>query len=287
MATKNSVPAWRGNVNDFLTYLSLLLREFGIFFYILVRPWTIVGLVFMVSLMLFTQSQSGITRSVMEIVVTLLGGVVGGLITSYLIEYTGNTFLLRKSIGAIRNLQLIKFKVRNVGKRIDELRCTSNVRDFDEIENLIENIHKDTLNSIGDWSDVNPNSETITDFYEVIFTKETAIKNLGREKEILEKQKDNLAHDKTEEISRLEKSISEKNDEISKLNKQIFNLSQSNIGIMSGSLLSTPSVSVVGSINSYFPAKTCGKCGREFQQSTLFIGGPNNLCDMCRVDVDA
>lgn len=286
MNSKNVQSLSKKNLNDFFLYLTSVLREFGIFIYILIRPWTVLSFALTVLLIWFTQSQTGTNRLIWEITATIFGGVVGGLITNYLIEHTGNTFLVKKSIGAIRNLQLIKSKVKNINDRIVELKKPSNARDFDEIENLVDNIHKDTLNSISDWSDVNPNSETITDFYELIAIKEESIKKLKSDKIDLEDQKKSLAQDKKEEIERLEKEISEKTQGISKLRNQINNLSQNNIGIMSGSVLSMPSISTVGPINNSLPLLFCKKCGKQFQQSMLSVVGRNDLCDTCRGYID-
>ena len=255
---KKSKSRWKLNLNDALNHITAIVREFSILLYILIKPLTIVTIIPATALIIFAQTQTGMVRLILDIITAFLFSVAGGLITNYVIQYTGNTFLIKKSVSAIRNLQLIKFKIKNASERISELRKENNNRDFEEVDNLIANINKDILNSISDWGDVNPNSEKVTDFYELVSEKEAEIKKVKFEKEALEKQKASLAQDKQSEKEKLERAISQKNDEIWNLHNKLSKLNQNNIGIVSGSILSNPTMS--GSLT-FNPSQTCAICG--------------------------
>ena len=282
MSKNSKLQPWKINLSDAANYLTALIKEFAIYFYLLFKPPVLLLFILTLVVIFFAQKQSGDIRLFFDISAAILASILGGIITHYFIEYKGNTFLIKKSVSAIRNLQLLKTKVKNISKRISELRGKDNKRDSDEIENLVENVHKDILNSIGDWGDVNPQSETITDFYELIDSKEEEIKKIQKDKKILEEQKDSLNQDKKDEIARLEKEISGKNKEISNLSNQIYGLNQSNIGIVSGSVLSGASGSQVQGTLS--PVNKCRNCGMAYFPSALsgFLSVGNDLCDDCR-----
>ena len=138
-----------------LITLALWLREFVLFITLLLKPLIIISFIFTVLIIWYSQTQKEANRLIFEIVATISSGVVGGLITNSVIEHFGNTILNKKSGGAIRNLQLIKYKVTNISKRLSELLTHQIRREFDEIDNLVQNVHKDIINSISDWSDIN------------------------------------------------------------------------------------------------------------------------------------
>lgn len=282
MASKKSKYSWKENLKDAGNFLSLIAKEFSIFFYILVRPPTIIALALLALVIFFAQSQSGINRLTMEILAAVLASIVGGLVLYYFIQHTGNTFLIKKGAGSIRNLQLIKGKVKNISERIAKLRQPDRDRDFDEVDNLVGNVQRDILNSIGDWADVNPNSDTLTDFYEVIDVKESEIKNLGKEVENLEEQKKRLAQDKKDEINRLEEEISKKSSEISELQSQVTNISLDNIGVVSGSALTNPSIPYP-TLGGTAVSSICRSCKNIFYPSLASAFTPSrDLCDECR-----
>lgn len=282
MANKRSKISWKENLKDTGNFLSLIAKEFSIFLYILIRPPTIIAFAFLASVIFFAQSQSGINRLTMEILTAVLASIVGGLVLYYFIQHTGNTFLIKKSAGSIRNLQLIKGKVKNISDRIAKLRKPDKDQGFDEVDNLVSNVQRDILNSIGDWADVNPNSDALTDFYEVIDVKESEIKNLGKEVENLEEQKKSLAQDNKDEINRLGEEISKKSSEISKLRSQVTNISLDNIGVVSGSMLSNLSIPNPA-LGGTLLGNTCRNCKKIFYPSLPSDFTPSNdLCDECK-----
>ncbi len=265
-------------------YLLLILRDFTLFFSILFRPITLIVFTLTILILIIAQSSQSETRLVFEIAAAITSGVFGGMITDKIIESMGNTFLIKKSNSAIRNLQLIKFKITNINERIYQLEDEENGRDFSEIENLVTNIHRDIINSINDWSDVNPKSGELTDYYEMLTVKQNEIKKLTQEKKILEQQKSKVAESKKEETARLTEEIKSKNDEINELNKQLDKLNDKG-NLLSGSFLSSSSVSypgtVVGDIST---ANICSRCGNFYSPGTSLSGVLQDIgvCNNCK-----
>lgn len=265
-------------------YLALIFVDFSFALSVFMRPLTLISLVLILAILIYTQTQQGTNRLIFEIIASVIGGIIGGLITEKFIQLTGNNYIVKKSIGAIRNLQLIKFKVANINERIGQLKGGVNERDFEEIENLVNNIHKDILNSIGDWGDVNPGSETIKDYYELLEVKQSEIKNLVNEKKNLERQRDDLESSKKAEKSKLGKEINDKEKEIEDLKSQVQKLSLQGIEIETGSFLSGPSGTYPGTIVSGESSlRKCSNCGIAYYPNLLssYVTA-DNLCDNCR-----
>ena len=171
--------------NRFVSALINWLYEwFGIIGMIL-RPISVVFIILSAVSLYFTQVQTGNNRLIFEILSSLIVAIAGGIISYYFIEHTGMTVVVKKSVGAIRNLQLIKSKIENINDRILKL----NIDKSGEVSNLVENIHKDILNSISDWGDVNPNAEYLTDYYEVISSTKKEVADLKKDVKELEEQK--------------------------------------------------------------------------------------------------
>lgn len=291
---------YRTNLNAILFVATSWLKECVSLILLLFRPLTLISFVFTVWIIWYSQTQTDKSRLILEIIASVSSGIVGGIITNNIVEYFGNTILIKKSVGAIRNLQLIKYKVTNISNRIGNLININNNRDFEEVDNLVQNVHKDIINSIGDWGDVNPTSEAITDYYEMVAQREIEIKTIAKEKKELEKQKNDLAEGETSEISKLSKDIEKKDTEINKLKKQLFDFNNKNIGIMSGSLISgttganyspTGILGMTGptgpmgpSINSNmnYP-RACMNCNNIYTPSQYIPD--SGYCENCRGDI--
>lgn len=216
-------------------YLKKIFEKFTYALYIFVEPQTVIAFSLTVGFFILAYYQTGLTRTVLEIVGILTTTWLVEVSTQNLIKASGDTYLAKKSGSSIRNLQLIKYKIANIATRINATRKKQNNRDFDEIENLIQNIDKDILNSISDWADVNPNSQKIVDFFESIAQKEKIVRKLEKEKKALHAEKQKISKDKTEEINALESEINYKEGLISDLESQVSGQNLANLNILSGS----------------------------------------------------
>lgn len=286
----NDRKSWKANLDVALNYITLVGRNFAQLFYIVFNPLALIALVLTGAILLYVQSQTGTFRSFLEIVGTITAGMFGGLITDNFIKIMGNDFITKKSAAAIRNLQLIKFKIVNVTERINLLRKKVNRRDFEEVDNLIRNVHKDILNSISDWSDVNPNAEKITDFYETINQNEKLIAQKDKEKRELQVRLNKLDESKTSqtsELKQLKDDIELKIKEINNLRSQVEEFKLDNIGIASGttSFISGASLSPSGYLGrppgGLSLYKQCTKCGKSFYPSDMGYG-IEQYCENCK-----
>lgn len=169
-----------------------------------------------------------------SITASAITGVLGGLVTNHVAELSNNSFALKKSISAIRNLQLIKQKVNNLMLRISDLKNDSNTRDFEEIENLANNLNKDIINSISDWGDINPASSAMVDNFEIVSEKEQEIKQLKKDKIELGKNLEKISTTNDAEKKRLKEAIIEKENKIQELQSDVLGINRNNIGLASG-----------------------------------------------------
>jgi hypothetical protein len=238
----NKKPAWKENLELVRIYLSVIPRDFAEFFSLIFKPYSLISTVITIGLIYFSQKQeSGIFRSVLEIVAALSASIAGSLISESYFKARGNLFIIKKSTSAIRGLQLIKFKVNNITDRLNQLTNKDNKRDADEINNLVQNVHKDILNSIKDWSDVNPEAGEITDFYDILAQKEAVIKRKNLEKRQLEEQISKSDIKQTTEVNDLKKQLETKKEEIFRLKNQLNDFTVANYNLAQGS--SSPSIS--------------------------------------------
>jgi MoaA/NifB/PqqE/SkfB family radical SAM enzyme len=117
----------------------------------------------------------------------------------------GESVLIKKGKGAVRNLYLIVEKINNTSLR-------TNVEDFnkDEIINLLSLVEKDVVNSIQEWEDVVPGLAAIPYYNKYISEREeelkTATEKLKETEELLIKTTD-LAVDSEQKKESLEKEI--------------------------------------------------------------------------------
>ena len=220
-------------------------------------PYVILLICFTAFLTVFSQNEEGDTKFLLEVGIIVLSGYVGSLLTSRWEEIRGDSYLIKKSNSAIRNLQLIKNKINNIRFRIDELRNSKNERDSDEVGNLVNNIHKDILNSIRDWGDVNPGANVLVDVYEAISSREKTKNNLEKEVKVLNTKINNLEEQNAQEKTDLQSELEKKNNEINDLNSQIFNLNNSSIyDLSTSSTVSSASLSTVPYVSSWSDAAT-------------------------------
>lgn len=268
-------------VKEYLLYfLKVFLNwliEILSFIFVILKPWNIIGLTITIFSIFYSQQQTGNNKLIFDIISAIFASITSGIITFYIIEYLQKSTLIKKSVGAIRNLQLIKFKITNVSERIKVLTGDQNKRDFQEIDNLVQNIHKDILNSISDWSDINPASEEITDYYELVSQKQKKIDLLENEKKELEKRQGEAVRIKSSEITKLSEDITKKEEEIEKLKKNLNDYTFSNIQA-SGSLASGLNAGSVGFSN-YNAGVKCRNCGNFYQP---YVWNDHGLCQNCQ-----
>jgi len=282
---------WKNNLQAIVFVITQWVKECVTFILIIIKPWNLLLIFITIGVIYYSQAQIGTNRLIFEIISAFLSSFTGGIITYYFIEFVGNSSLVRKSGGAIRNLQLIKYKVANINNRVVDLTTNNNKRDFEEVSNLVQNVNKDILNSIGDWRDVNPASDAIVDFYELVSQAESASRSKSREIVLLEER---LNKAKEEEIPKLEKEIEKRNKELSEIQKNVYELNTRYVGYGSGSMASSASLSPPLSVPSSqmysggggsggvaSARRTCRNCGRNYFNTSLLFD--NGLCDSCRM----
>lgn len=270
---KKRTTNWSTYWQSFISDMGQIVERFGKLLKVILDFKAIATFLLTVGLLIYSQGQIGQTRLVFEVVGLLTTSIVAGIVTQNWIELQGNTYIIKKSGGAIRNLRLIKFKIKNISKRLSTLRDKGNSRNFDEVNNLVTNVEQDILNSILDWADVNPDSELLVDYFETIRVREEKVITLETEKKQLEERMGKLDKDKAQLSSRLQTQIDEKIKQISELNAQISNQNLKGINIASGTISGyvsgaslSPSLSPSGlkdfTVGGYVSTLTnCPKCG--------------------------
>lgn len=197
-------------------------------------------------------------------------------------KLTGSTLLEKKGDSAVRNLSLVRLKIKNISYRIKEGASP------EEIRNSLSLLEKDVANATQEWNDILPGVDRIEEIYTVLAEKEYEYEVAEKEKISLSEKIKKVNELGTKEKETLKTKIEEKEKEVLRLSQEIENLR-----------LTTTSFPLSGfGLGSYIPHsggglrglqsarsvqislnKICSKCGKEYISYSLL---DSNECDTCK-----
>jgi len=271
-------------------------RAFGS---IVVDPWTIGLLILGYLLYRFqtTQKDPSIIAA-LTILISVVTGVLGGLLTNWWSEISGQRILTARGKAAVRSLKLLLGSVHALDRRVREyLGRVLTTKGTDPInpelvktylEEVISRcgiVEEEALSSIDNWTDIVPEAEGIRSQIGLI----TELReDLAQRAEELEQLRVTLAEAKEKsdvEKEDLRKEIDRREEEVTKLRKE---LQEKRTALRSSTLATgTSSMSVLPDAPTYtfYPPETgfrklrsailCSKCG------TAFSPDMNKACPKC------
>ena len=189
--------SWQATKREWSNARSIILKVY------VVIP-TIIALVFMYVSFESSNKNIALISTLIASVLLAIAGAIG--YDSYK-SFIGDSILIKKGKGAVRNLYLIVDKIINVSSRIK-------VESFskDEIINLLALVEKDVVNSIQEWEDVVPGLANIP-YYNKIISEAASERNEATKKlletEELLKMRTDAAEESEQEKDKLVKQIIE------------------------------------------------------------------------------
>lgn len=160
--------------------------QWKIFYQLFLEPWFV--LIAIVSIVTIIYSYNTTDKSLslyLNIIACFLTSIAGAICYDRYTQINGNTVLVKKGKGAVRNLFLLMDRIRNISLRSKE------TTDNEEIRNLLGFIEKDVYNSIQEWTDVIPTIADVDQYSIIVLEKEREIKKIENrlsEVEIANKQ---------------------------------------------------------------------------------------------------
>lgn len=206
---------------------------------------------------------------ILQIIATISTAIAGSFIYDSIKNALGKNFLLKKGLSAIRNLGLVRWKIKKISGRIEKNSSA------DEVKNLLSFVEKDIANATQEWNDILPGVGRIEEVYKLSEEKAKELKIRSRETIQL---RGRIREVKEKERKKLEKILSDKEGEISKLTLEIARLNSQTDPL---SLASTESIlgPILGStpLGMLWSQTLCSKCGNLYTPTP----GDQGLCSAC------
>lgn len=182
---------------------------------IFLKPQIILPLLFAVlSLILSVQNPDKTYALILNIIAAVLMAVVGGYFYDSIKDIYGNTILNKKGVSAVRNLSLVRLKVKNISDR------TKSSKNIEEIINLLSLLEKDVANSTQEWTDIVPEISNVEEVYRLLEEKETSIEIAQKTNDELTKELESVKI-KSGDTKKLEEALIENEIQIKELTQQL------------------------------------------------------------------
>lgn len=239
------------------------------FFKVFGDPWVIILFIStLVLIYISTDSEDKKLVGILNFIISLTSGLLGGLITLRLSQITELTVLVARGHSAIRGLKLVLLSVGAVEKRIkvniDNLDSTNS--DFKLIKSTYEEviekcniIEEEIVSSIENWTDIIPEINTIKTQIGIISEAKSKVKELEDE---ITKSKNELLSTKEAEVTQREtikKELELKEIELTKIKQELkkteTKLNNTSFG---GGFASYPLTGSFKSMNSFIPKNSEG-----------------------------
>jgi len=169
------------------SFLNSIKYQWVIFLNIIFQPLFILAVILAILTMYLSYNTADKSLSIyLYILSGLLTSIVGAVYYDNFTNISGNTVLIKKGKGAVRNLFLLIDRIRNISARSKD-----NAAD-EEIRNLLGFIEKDVYNSIQEWTDVIPEIADVQAYTNFITEKENEINEIKNLLSVFEAENEEL-----------------------------------------------------------------------------------------------
>lgn len=215
---------------------------------------------------------------ILQIASSILLAIAGGSFYDAFKGLTGSTLLEKKGDSAVRNLSLVRLKIKNISYRIKEEASP------EETRNSLSLLEKDIANATQEWNDILPGVDRIEEIYTVLEEKEYEYEVAEKEKTSLNEKIKKLNELETKEKGILKTKIEEKEKEVLRLSQEIEKLRLTTTsfplsGFGLGSYIPHSGGGLRGLQSTLYISKVCSKCGKEYISYSLL---DSNECDTCK-----
>lgn len=267
-----------------------LKERWGSFFNIILDPWVIVLLIATVVFIIYsTQIKNNQILAISTLIISLISGLLGGIIANRWAQMTELTVLVARGKSAIRSLKLILLNISIIEKRTKVyITCVDKRNEdykliksnFEEVIEKCNILEEEIISSIENWTDIIPEVANLKT--QIGLISEMKLKQTELEDDIstlnikIEKEKEEGSKEKNELQKRLKNKETELYTTREQLNKAENKINTSVLSGLTSSALTNAGSYLLGNNYSNFG---CSNCGKIYLNSVLYA---DKLCDDCR-----
>ena len=257
------------------------------FFNVIFDPWVLFLLILTIIFIVYSSTTDDKNvLAILTLVITLLAGLLGGIISNRWAQMTELKVLVARGKSAIRSLKLILLNINNIEKRTkDYIDCLDKENkehklisnNFQEVIEKCNILEEEIVSSIENWTDIIPEVANIkTQIGLVSEMKETQmqlysdIEKLTHEIQTVKEKEGEQKEKLKDQLKQKEEALKGTREKLRAAEQKIDNT------VLSGLTFSTGSLGASLYSNQ---KKTCSKCGKEYSPTSLYF---DNLCNSCR-----
>jgi len=264
------------------------------FFKVVFDPWVILLLVLTIIFIIYSANSADKSiLGILTLVITLLSGLLGGVITNRWAQMTELKVLVARGKSAIRSLKLILLNISNIEKRTKVyIECLDKenkefkliVSNFQEVIEKCNILEEEIISSIENWTDIIPEVENLKTQIGVISSMKIRETELQGDIENLNSKIVEIAEVESKEKMQLKSKLYDKEKDLNKTKEELREAERKlNTTVLSG-LTASGAYSVgarFGISNFGTTVDSCGRCGKSYSPNGIFA---DNLCDDCRAN---
>lgn len=266
--------------------------KWGNFLNVMLDPWVVIMLIATTAFIYYsTQTEDKNLLAIITLIISLLSGLLGGIIANRWAQMTELKVLVARGKSAIRSLKLILLNIVNIEKRTKEyITCIDKdnkehkliTSDFEEVIEKCNILEEEIISSIENWTDIIPEVANLKT--QIGLVSEMKMRQAELEGDIsnLNNKITTVKEEGSKQKEELQKKLVDKETDLSKTRQKLREAeSKINTSVLSG-LTSTP-ITIGSGSGSYLYGNVigsiCKKCGKTHFSSGLYADG---LCDNCR-----
>lgn len=270
-----------------------LKEKWKIFINLILDPWVVVLIIMTFAFIHYsTQIEDKKTLAIIAVIISLVSGVLGGVIANRWAQMTELKVLVARGKSAIRSLKLILLNISNIEKRTKEYivridkenkECKLIISNFEEVIEKCNILEEEIISSIENWTDIIPEVANLKTQIGLISEMKLRQAELEGDISSLNEKIETIKEEGSKEKEELQKSLSDKELNLIETRQKLKNAeSKMNGSVLSG-LTSTQYALGTNShfYGSNFLDNTCSQCGKLHLSS---VGFSDNLCSSCRTN---
>jgi hypothetical protein len=215
-----------------------LLKRWAIFVNVLLQPDILLLILLTVGLHYVSTipsqppaPQNQIVNTTFTVLIALLSGITGGLISVRLEQLTEESLLAARGKSAIRSLKLLLQDISSIEKRLSTHKQHINrntpefnriINSYDEIIDRCLRLQEHALNSIENWTDIVPEANVVSQIGVITSLTESIKKSEAELQDLRTQIQNNAAEAKSKD--ELEQQLREKEEEVKKTKSRLVEL---------------------------------------------------------------
>ena len=197
-----------------------LKEKWKIFINLILDPWVVVLIIMTFAFIHYSaQIEDKKTLAIIAVIISLVSGVLGGVIANRWAQMTELKVLVARGKSAIRSLKLILLNISNIEKRTKEYivridkenkECKLIISNFEEVIEKCNILEEEIISSIENWTDIIPEVANLKTQIGLISEMKLRQAELEGDISSLNEKIETIKEEGSKEKEELQKSLSDK-----------------------------------------------------------------------------